>query len=288
MLAGVEAVLATAARMRRDRLMGQVSLFGNGSIEVGDDPATDTATTEELSDAGGSLPVVREFSQEEALRFEKELLGVYLSDHPLTAVAEQMRRQGALSSEELKEQGDRQEVVVGGIVLAVVPRTTKKGQPMASVTLEDLTGSIPVTVFPKAYEEYGRYLEKERILLVKGKTSIREPLGASARAEGADRDEDEAPGIVEVHADEIIPFQAAAAVMMHEPAVHVRLTRVRPGQLTLLRTMVCSYPGSVVLFFHVATAAHEERIMSRLTVAASPKLIEALQSIVGRGEAWLE
>ena len=94
-------------------------------------------------------------------------------------IAAQMKRQGALSSEELKEQGDRQEVVVGGIVTALVPRTTKKGQPMASVTLEDLTGTIPVTVFPKAYEEFARFLEKDRIILVKGKTSIREPLGAA-------------------------------------------------------------------------------------------------------------
>src|SRR5207245_1612065 len=163
----------------------------------------DELSGEEIGhDAGtGSLSIVREFSREEALRFEKDLLGVYLSDHPLSAVAAQMRRQGALSSEELKEQGDRQEVVVGGIVTALVPRTTKKGQPMASVTLEDLTGTIPVTVFPKAYEEFARFLEKDRIILVKGKTRIREPLGASARSEGTDRDEDDPPGIVEVHAD---------------------------------------------------------------------------------------
>src|SRR2546428_12789166 len=113
-----------------------------------------------------------------------------------------MGRQGALSSEELKEQGDRQEVIVGGIITALVPRTTKKGQPMASVTLEDLTGSIPVTVFPRAYEEYAKYLEKDRIVLVKGKTSVRERVGAT--------EEDEAADIVEVHADEVIPFQTAA------------------------------------------------------------------------------
>jgi len=264
--------------------MGQVSLFGEP--EAGQQDGSEAGTG---PDAGAEpLPAVREFGREEALRFEKELLGVYLSDHPLTAVAGQMRRQGALSSDELKEQGDRQEVVVGGIVAAVVLRTTKKGQPMASVTLEDRTGTIPVTVFPKAYEEYARFLEKDRIILVRGKTSIREPVGAAARPEGADREDDDPPGIVEVHAEVIEPFQSAAPAPLHEPAVHVRLSRLQPGQLTLLRTLVSTFPGSARLLFRVPTSAREEWILARPTVLPSPKLVEALQSIVGRGEAWIE
>jgi DNA polymerase-3 subunit alpha len=267
LLAAVEPELAAAATLRRDRAMGQESLFGEAPTEA--------AEAEEVA-----LPVVREFGREEALKLEKELLGVYVSDHPLTAVGAQLRRQGALSSEALKEYGDRQEVTVGGIIAGLVPRTTKKGQPMAQVTLEDLTGTIPVTVFPRAFEEFGRYLEKDQIVLIQGRTSIRERVGAT--------EEDEAPGIVEVHADEIIPFRAGAIAPVHEPAVHIRLTRARPGELALLRTVACSYPGSARLFLHVPTQEREERVVARLTVAASPKLVEALQAIVGRGEVWVE
>jgi DNA polymerase-3 subunit alpha len=267
LLAAVEPVLASAAALRRDRSMGQESLFGE-------------ATEEEEDQAEAPLPTVREFSKEEALRFEKDLLGVYVSDHPLTAVAPRLRRQGVLSSEELKEQGDRQDVLVGGIIAGLVHRTTKKGQPMASVTLEDLTGAIPVTVFPRAFEEYARYLEKERIILVRGKTSIRESVAAV--------EEEEATGIVEVHAEEIIPFHSGAEVPVHEPAVHVRLTRLRSGELNLLRTVAASHPGSARLLLHVPTRGREEQVLARLTVAASPKLVEALQAIVGRGEAWVE
>jgi DNA polymerase-3 subunit alpha len=267
MLAAVEPVLAAAAMLRRDRSMGQESLFGEAQTEEGEE--------EEVA-----LPVVREFGRDEALRFERDLLGVYVSDHPLTLVSAQFRRQGVLSSEELKEQGDRQDVTVGGIIAGLVPRTTKKGQPMASVTLEDLTGNIPVTVFPKAYEEYAKYLEKDRIVLVKGKTSIRERIGAA--------EEDDAPGIVEVHADEIIPYQITAAARMHEPAIHVRLSRARPSELNLLRNIAASYPGGARLLFHIPTAEREEQVLAKLTVMASPKLVEDLQVIVGRGEAWVE
>ncbi len=267
LLAAVEPVLAAASTLRRDRSMGQESLFG-GPVE--DD--------EEETEA--PLPAVREFTKDEALRFEKDLLGVYVSDHPLTAIAARLRRQGVLSSEELKEMGDRQDVTVGGIIAGLVPRTTKKGQPMASVTLEDLTGTMPITVFPKAYEEYAKFLEKERIVLVRGKTSLRERVGAT--------EEDDSPGIVEVHADEIIPFRAGAAPEIHEPAVHVRLAPMRPGELNLVRTVAASHPGSARLFLHVRTAAREEQVLARLTVAASPRLCEALQAILGRGAAWVE
>jgi DNA polymerase-3 subunit alpha len=268
LLAAVEPALGLAATLRRNRSMGQESLFGEGQ------------SNEDEEEEDVALPVVRELGRDEALRQEKELLGVYVSDHPLTAVAAQFRRQGVLSSEELKEQGDRLDVTVGGIIAGLVPRTTKKGQPMASVTLEDLTGTMPVTVFPKAYEEYARHLEKDRIILVKGKTSIRERVGA--------QEDDEASGIVEVHADEIIPYNAPVALPTHEPAVHVRIARARTADLSLLRTVASAHPGSARLLLHVRTPAGEERVAAKLTVAASPRLVEALQAVVGRGEAWVE
>ena len=64
--------------------------------------------------------------------------------------------------------------------------------------------------------------------------------------------------------------------------------QARPAQLTLLRTLVSSYPGSARLFLHVPTSGREEWILAKLMVSTSSKLVEALQSIVGRGEAWIE
>ena len=93
---------------------------------------------------------------------------------------------------------------------------------------------------------------------------------------------------MEVHADEIIPYNAPPAQATHEPAVHVRLVRARPADLTLLRTVASSHPGGARLLLHVSTPKGEERVMAKLTVAASPKLVEALQAIVGRGGAWVE
>ena len=70
--------------------------------------------------------------------------------------------------------------------------------------------------------------------------------------------------------------------------VHVRLARARPSELNLLRTIASSHPGSARLFLYIRTAAREERVVAKLTVSASRKLVEALQGLVGRGEVWVE
>src|SRR5262249_31140571 len=148
--------------------------------------------------------------------------------------------------------------------------------------------SIPVTVFPKVYEEYARLLEKDRLILVKGKTSIRERLGANPRAELTDREDEEVPGIVEVHAEEILPLQNSASPRAREPALHVRLARARSQELNLLRALFTSSPGSARLFLHIPVAGREEWVLANLTVVASRRLVEALQGLVGRGEVWVE
>ena len=97
-------------------------------------------------------PVPRdEFDKNELLRMEKETLGVYVSEHPLQAIREQLRRKTDCALAEAEKRRDGEVVTVGGIVGAIKQLTTKKGEPMVFMRLDDLTGSIEVVVFNSVY-----------------------------------------------------------------------------------------------------------------------------------------
>jgi DNA polymerase-3 subunit alpha len=154
-LLGLDDALAAGGAAQRDRLTGQTSLF-----EMAAEPAALDAP----------LPSVPETPTRERLRWEKELLGLYLSEHPMGEVAEQVGRfvtaySGDLSDESL----DGQRVVVGGIVTGVRMVITKARSTMAIVSLEDLQGAIEVVVFPRLYEETRATWSEGRILLISGR-----------------------------------------------------------------------------------------------------------------------
>jgi hypothetical protein len=155
-LAGLDDAMSAASATQRDRLTGQVSLF---DLAAGD-PA--------LLDA--PLPRVTEAPTRERLRWEKELLGLYLSDHPLKEIAEAIGPFVSAYSGDLRDESlDQQRVVVCGIVTGVRTVITKARATMAIATLEDLQGSIEVVVFPRLYEATRPTWIEGQILLVSGR-----------------------------------------------------------------------------------------------------------------------
>ena len=136
LLLALDDVLAAAQADQRERASGQISFF---------DLAAEPAALE------APLPAATEVPVRERLRWEKELLGLYLSDHPLGEVAERIGRFVTAYSGELKDESlDGQRVVVGGVVTGVRTVVTKARSTMAVATLEDLQGSVEVVVFPTA------------------------------------------------------------------------------------------------------------------------------------------
>jgi hypothetical protein len=155
-LTGLDDAMAAAAATQRDRISGQVSLF---------DMAADDAA---ILDA--PLPRVTEAPTRERLRWEKELLGLYLSDHPLKEIAEAVGPFVTAYSGDLNDESlDQQRVVVCGIVTGVRTVITKAKASMAIATLEDLQGSIEVVVFPRLYETTRPTWQEGQILLVSGR-----------------------------------------------------------------------------------------------------------------------
>ena len=110
-----------------------------------------------------------EYDKGELLRLEKETLGLYVSEHPLDRVRDQLRRRVDLPLAELERRRDGEVVTIGGIVSTLKQLTTKKGDPMVFARLDDLTGGAEVVVFNSVYAASRELLETDRILVVKGR-----------------------------------------------------------------------------------------------------------------------
>lgn len=152
-----------AAEKQRLLDEGQHSLFG-------DDEEDPLATA----------PILEELEKDVLLAYEKEMLGIYVTDHPLMQVKEILSRHVESDIADLAELQDGAVKWIGGIIAKKIQRFTRKGDLMASLTLEDLTGRVEVTVFPALYLQHKDLLEEDRVVCVK------------ARVEGGEREEEAA------------------------------------------------------------------------------------------------
>ncbi len=159
MLDVVEHALQWGGRQQADRLAGQASIFDLGGGE-------ETATRQR---AHHPAIATDEYENGELLRLEKETLGLYVSEHPLDRVRDQLRRRVDLPLAELERRRDGEVVTIGGIVSTLKQLTTKKGDPMVFARLDDLTGGAEVVVFNSVYATSRELLETDRILVVKGR-----------------------------------------------------------------------------------------------------------------------
>jgi DNA polymerase-3 subunit alpha len=134
-----------------------MSLFGD--IGSGDDSTFDERV--EIPDL--------EFEKAHRLKAEKEMLGLYISDHPLLGVEAALRRKVDCSVAEAAEREDGAMLTIGGVITGLSRKFTKKGDQMAVFTLEDLDSSLEVTVFPRMLQEQGHRLIDDAIVTVKGR-----------------------------------------------------------------------------------------------------------------------
>ena len=175
-----EQVWESAARERKSQISGQISLFDYfGSGEGSPDP-------------GVAMPDVAEFDKAQLLAFEKEVLGIYASGHPLEQYETLWKKNiTALSSDfaindetgqadRLKDQSVRQ---IGGIVEAVTTKYTKNSKTMAFLQVEDLVGSVEVLVFPRVYDRYRAYCRKDEQIFVTGRVSLEDNKNAKLLAD---------------------------------------------------------------------------------------------------------
>ncbi len=162
-------IMDSIIKDKKNNMAGQMSLF-------------DFAGEEEKADYDIKMPEVGEYKKEVLLSFEKEVIGFYISGHPLEEYEAIWKRQISATTAEFmldEELGhakidDGKKVVIGGIIAGKTVKYTKNDKMMAFLTVEDLAGSVEIVVFPRDYEKYaGKLLEEEKVFIT-GRTSIEE------------------------------------------------------------------------------------------------------------------
>ena len=184
LLASFEAIMDLAQSYNKKGMNGQVSMFDLGGEQEENN----------LKEIKYQFSEQEEMTENEKLSMEKEMLGIYISGHPLEKIKEQIKQLTNISSKELKEideqnsseeneenkvqeilkYEDGQEVRIAGIITSVKKKYTKNNKIMAFVTIEDLNGSVEIIIFEPTFLKYQDKLLEENIIMIKGRLSIRE------------------------------------------------------------------------------------------------------------------
>lgn len=166
-------ILDDIAADKKKSLTGQMTLF-------------DFAAEEEKTVYGFTMPEVEEYSKEQLLAFEKEVLGIYVSGHPLEAYENRIKKNVTAYSNDfmIDDETDRPKVadgsnaIIGGMVVSKTVKTTRNNSMMAFVTLEDLFGNVEVILFPRDFEKQKNMIETDRKIFVRGKVTVEEEKAA--------------------------------------------------------------------------------------------------------------
>ncbi len=273
LLVGSEKIIDQVQQEKRDRLAGQISLI-------------DLVGGEQLKDE--TLPEVTPFTKEQRLALEKDVLGLYVTGHPLEKYEAMLLDRTNLNSsmlesyEDLKDSGIRDggQIVTGGLIADIKNQMTRNGKLMAFVTLEDLYGQIEVIVFPNTMEKYRHLLVTDQPVIIRGKINYNEEMNIS------------------VICEQIYPLSLTQNTTedSHQPqnrqsvidssgsrkiVIHFSDFSQKP-MIATIKSVLKKYPGSVPveLFFE----AEKQRFgaAESLWVTVSDELINTLEQILGQ------
>ena len=251
MIQVLDQAVSWGGRMQADRLAGQGSIFDLGGGEEESRPQQHPP-----------VPAV-EIDKNELLRMEKETLGVYVSEHPLQAIREQLRRKTDCGLAEAERRRDGEVVTIGGIVGAIKQLTTKKGEPMVFMRLDDLAGSVEVVVFNSVYGASRDLLELDNVLVVKGRVDHKQE------------------GETKLIAMEVSPFEATPE--RREVVLRVDATKAPAGLVRSLASVVREFPGETPVVVAISTSQGETTLAlgPDYRVKPEPDFFAEVKSLLG-------
>ncbi|MBO0829830.1 MAG: DNA polymerase III subunit alpha, partial [Streptosporangiales bacterium] len=252
-----ERAVDAVVEVKRNEAIGQDSLFGFGGD--GADGVADFTLQLAISP--------EEWEKTALLAYEREMLGLYVSDHPLLGLENVLAQLADCSLASIAE-GDHQNgamVTCAGLVTGLTRRITKQGAPWAVAQLEDLEGSIEVLFFPQTYQQYGTLLAEDAVIAVKGRLDKREDV-PRLRAQ-----------------DITIPdlgVPAAGPVVLTLP-----VARCTPPVVDRLKDVLGTHPGITEVRLHLESGSGHRvvRLDDRFRVTPSPALMGDLKQLLGAG-----
>jgi DNA polymerase-3 subunit alpha len=253
MMASLDKAIERAQRFQKDRLSKQINMF-------------DLFGTYGTSDGKEEVfPNIPEWSEEELLSYEKEALGFYISKHPLNRFKDYLLKYTNADTLAIVNQANNREIRIGGIISKKREITTRKGDRMCFITLEDLKGITEVIVFSDLYKTCSTLLKGDQPILVVGKV-------------GTDGDN------VKIIANHILPFSEAHTLSPLSTHLILNLNEINKNQLQQLKNLILSYPGDSQAFLHLVSPQKSETIISLgngFKVNPSPQLFNEIKRLFG-------
>jgi DNA polymerase-3 subunit alpha len=223
----IETVLEWGHKIRNSRLSTTDSLFGGAENEM------------KISEP--VLPDVKPWSAEYRLAKEREVLGFYVTGHPLSKYEFDYRNFASIHLGETEALEDYNDVVKAcGVVTALKTKIDKAGRTMAFFTLDDFSGSCEALMFSKVYEKCGRYLEEEKCIFIIGKTE------SSGDA-------------IKLHIDDVFPLEEARERFLQSVNVIFNRTNNDAGKILFLKKIFGKSKGAVPIFLHLGANGSKPR-----------------------------
>lgn len=260
----VDAALAFADTAARNRQAGQDSLFGEAS---GDDSVGPTYPM---------LPEVENYGRGELLALEKEVMGIYVSDHPLRGYEAALKKSSNQECAAVAELDEQVKVKLAGVIAALRVNIAKSsGKKMATLTLEDFSGQAAVTVFPAVYEKVAETLQKDSIVMLTGVTMHRERPGSAGEK------------TVEIRLETISNIDQATLDGLKQESdrlVTVTLKSATPPQVRKLMEVAQKHPGVMELAIQVMPSNSIPLLTTGRLVSPTSKFVEQIRAIVPQAQ----
>jgi len=250
--------LERGARLQRDKESAQHALFGGAAAQPAAPPA---------------LPEVDEWPEHERLGYEKEILGFFITGHPLARYEGRLRELKTTPIAELETTGNNDAVRVAGIVVRVRAMRSKKGERWAIATLEDLTGVVDLLIFPEAFRRLESRFYPDAVLLVKGRARAEEP-GVRLAVQDA------AP------LEEALPGNGGAAAT--RVVITLDLSRMSPDTIERLDALFRRKPGRCRVEFKLPPELGQHRGGRDVRVALDDELLAELKGLCGETAVSLQ
>jgi DNA polymerase-3 subunit alpha len=254
-IAVLELAVAYGQRKADERERGQFTLF--------------SGAPENTSRALPPLPEIEPWQPADRLRQEKEVLGFYISGHPLDKVRAQLAAFARATAAEVAAAPTGSDVCLGGVVTAVQGKRDRRGDEIAFFTLEDYSGTVDAIAFSTVYEATRALILSDTPLLVHGRVDRR----------------DEEPGKVIVSS--VVPLAEAALSGNHRLEVRVPRGKCDGETLTAVRGLLIQHSGSMPVRLTVDTGSSLAELTTGLAVALSDSLLETLNGLLGDGSVRL-
>lgn len=252
MAISLEKVLEFAANTQKEKAKGQILLFDNNSEEGG---FVKNRLAEYLD--------VKEWPEPQLLSFEKEMLGFYITGHPLARYARQLKRFTSTAIAELPQHNDQDQVSVVGLITKVKHTITRaKQEKMAIVKIEDLSGIVELLVFPATFQKVSRYVQPNLVVLAKGWVNLKE----------------ETPKII---VNDLLPVDEIYKLVS---AININLSGMRESLFESLKGLLSAYSGKTPVYLHLDTSARSKVqlvVGDNLFVQPSEKLIQDIENLLG-------